>query len=327
MKLFIKLSALVLIATTLFSCKKTQKTLVMAEVNPPDSVVGQMDMYFANEVKRLTKGEITIELNASSILGDETSVVSEMFESQNIDLARISAFVLTSHSAEKSTILTIPYMFNDREHFWKFAKSEIASEILLEPSRRENGVRGLYFAEEGFRHFFSTKPLNSIQDLKGQTIRTNGDPILNAVVEDLGAKSVQVPFYDVVKEMIIGSVDAAEQPIVNYKSNYFDSAAPNVILDGHTIGVIEVIITNKAWSKLSNSQQSALLEAGANAAEFCRNICEDREKAVIDSLRATGVNIIEVSDKTPWQNACAETIREQAQKDIELYNKIVEMGR
>ncbi|MCQ2240255.1 TRAP transporter substrate-binding protein [Treponema sp.] len=326
MSFFTRLSAIFLTITLLSGCTKVRKTLVLAEVNPPDSVVAQMDQFFANEVKRLTNGEITIEVNSSSILGDESAVINEMMTTKKIDLARISLFTLTTIGSQKAAVLTIPYLFNDRDHFWKFAKSDLASEILDEFSSRPDGLKGIFLAEEGFRHFFSTHPLKDIGDLSGRKIRTTTDPILTEIINDFGSKAIHIPFYDVLKELLVETIDTAEQPIVNYRSNFFDSAAPNVILDGHTIGVIEVVITNKAWEELTKSQQIAFLKAGENASAYCRETCEKRENIVIDSLKSTGVNIVEVKDKTPWKNACSETIRKQAIKNTYLFEHITEMA-
>ena len=326
MNFFTRTSAIFLTITMLSGCAKTKKTLVLAEVNPPDSVSGQMDLFFANEVKRLTEGEISVEVNPSSILGDENAVIKEMMTTKKIDLARISLFTLTSIGSKKAAVLTIPYIFNNRDHFWKFANSEFASEILDEFYSGPDGLKGLFLAEEGFRHFFSTKPLKSLEDLSGRKIGTTNDPILNEIIQDFGSEAIQVPFYDLLKELIVDTIDTAEQSIVNYRSNFFDSAAPNVILDGHTIGVTEVLITNKAWEELTKTQQMALLKAGENASACCRKICEIREPLVMESLKATGVNITEVKDKTPWKEACAETIQKQAIKNTYLYGHIADMG-
>ena len=202
MNFFTRTSAIFLTITMLSGCAKTKKTLVLAEVNPPDSVSGQMDLFFANEVKRLTEGEISVEVNPSSILGDENAVIKEMMTTKKIDLARISLFTLTSIGSKKAAVLTIPYIFNNRDHFWKFANSEFASEILDEFYSGPDGLKGLFLAEEGFRHFFSTKPLKSLEDLSGRKIGTTNDPILNEIIQDFGSEAIQVPFYDLLKELI-----------------------------------------------------------------------------------------------------------------------------
>ncbi len=37
----------------------------------------------------------------------------------------------------------------------------------MEPHDNGLGVRGLFYGEEGFRHFFTVKPVNGLEDLKG----------------------------------------------------------------------------------------------------------------------------------------------------------------
>lgn len=326
------LSSLVLsacIASVLAGCskKKEKITLVMAEVNPPDSVAAKMDQYFADEVKKLTDGRIQIELYTSALLGDEEDVVEDMYTTKKIDLARISLFALNSKGARKSEILTIPYMFNNRKHFWDFADSEYANQILLEPTSKPDGVVGLFLAEEGFRHFFSTKRLNSIADLEGNVVRVNSDPVLSELVSSMKAKGKQVPFFDISKEMLIGTIDTAEQPIVNYKSNFMYTAAPHMILDGHTIGIIEVVMNRSTWNSLGEEDQSILKKAGKTAANYCRYIVEEQENKAIAELKEEGVVFTEVTDKTPWKEACRAMIEERSKLDLDLYHKIEELGK
>ena len=140
-------------------------TLVMAEVNPLDTIVGQMDSKFKEEVERLSGGSITIDLQASGVLGSENDVLDSMLGGAGtIQMSRISAFALTSYGGEKSSLLSIPYTWKDRDHWWAFAESDLAQEFLQEPSEKGSGIRGLFYGEEGFRHFFSNKELKDIDD-------------------------------------------------------------------------------------------------------------------------------------------------------------------
>ena len=98
----------------------------MAEVNPLDTIVGQTDTAFKEKVEELSGGSITVDLQASGVLGSENDVLDTMLGGGGtIDMSRISAFALTSYGAEKSVLLSVPYTFVNREHFWKFADSEL----------------------------------------------------------------------------------------------------------------------------------------------------------------------------------------------------------
>lgn len=300
-------------------------TLVMAEVNPLDTIVGQTDTAFKEKVEELSGGAIKIDLQASGVLGSENDVLDTMLGGGDIDMSRISAFALTSYGGQKSMLLSIPYTFVSREHFWNFATSPLAEEFLLEPQENGAGVRGLFYGEEGFRHFFTVKEIHGLEDLKGMKLRVSNDPIMNGMVEGLGASPTVVSFGELYSALQTGVVDGAEQPIANYKSNAFPEVANNLILDGHTLGAIQVIITDAAWDKLTPEQQDILMEAGKYASEFNRKISEEAENKVLEELKAEGCNVVEVTDITPWQEACKGIIEESSKDNKELYQQILDM--
>lgn len=300
--------------------------LVYAEVNPLDTIVGQTATKFKETVEEMSNGSIIIDVQASGVLGSENDVLDTMLGGGGtIDMSRISAFALTSYGGEKSKLLSLPYTFVNREHFWNFATSDLAAEFLLEPQENGSGVRGLFYGEEGFRHFFTVDPISSMEDLAGMKLRVSNDPVMNGLVEGLGASPTVVSFGELYSALQTGVVDGAEQPIANYKSNAFPEVANNLILDGHTLGAIQVIITDEAWNKLTEEQQNILVEAGKVASAFNREISESAEKEVLEQLKADGCNVVEVTDITPWQEATKAVIEENTKGQEELYQKILDM--
>ena len=126
-------------------------TLVYAEVNPLEgTIVGQTATAFKDKVEELSGGSITIDIQANGVLGAESDVLDTMLGGGGtIDMARISAFALTSYGGEKSSLLSVPFTFVNRDHFWNFATSDLAQEFLLEPHENGSGIRGLFYGEEG----------------------------------------------------------------------------------------------------------------------------------------------------------------------------------
>jgi len=303
-----------------------QVTLVYAEVNPLDSIIGQTGTAFKNKVEELSGGSIIVDIQASGVLGSENDVLDGMLGGgDTIDLARISAFALTSYGTQKSTLLTVPYTFVSREHFWNFANSDLAPEFLNEPVELNLGVRGIFYGEEGFRHFFTKNAISSMEDLAGMKLRVSNDPIMNGMVQGLGASPTVVSFGELYSALQTGVVDGAEQPIANYKSNSFQEVAPNLILDGHTLGAVQVIITDTAWNKLTENQQNILLEAGAYAQNFNAELSAGEEQKVLDDLIASGINVIPVEDKSAWAEACKDIIQSSTASQAELYQEILDM--
>ena len=305
-----------------------QVTLVYAEVNPLDSIVGQTATAFKEKVEELSGGSIIIDIQAAGVLGSENDVLDSMLGgATTIDMSRISAFALTAYGTQKSKLLTVPFTFANREHFWNFANSELAAEFLNEPQEMGLPVRGIFYGEEGFRHFFTVEPVASMEDLAGMKLRVSTDPVMTGMVESLGAAPTVVAFGELYSALNTGVVDGAEQPIANYKSNAFDEVAGNLILDGHTLGAIQVVISDNAWGKLTANQQNVLMEAGKYAQDFNAKLSEDAENEVLEGLKASGCNVVEVADKAPWAEACKAVIEENTADQAELYQQILDLNK
>ena len=303
-------------------------TLTMAEVNPLENTVcGAMDIKFKEEVERLSGGQIQIDLQGGGVLGVEADILDGMLGGTGtVDICRISAFALTSYGTKKSVLLSLPYTFADRNHYWNFATSELGQEFLNESEELGLGVRGLYFGEEGFRHFFTVadKPISSPDDMKNMKIRVSNDPIMTAMVKSLGATPSPVSMSEIYSSMQNGTIDGAEQPTVNYAGNSFQEVGPNLTLDGHTLGAMMTIISDSAWEKLTEEQQGWILEAGKTASEYCREVSEQKENEVLEQLKADGINVIEITDKTAWQAACKPIADEYAAGDLaEVYQALL----
>ena len=46
---------------------------------------------------------------------------------------------------------------------------------------------------------------------------------------------------------------------------------------------------------------------------------------MLEELKGQGVNVVEVSDITKWQEACKKVIEDSTKDNAELYQKIVDM--
>ena len=326
--LCVALALVMVLGLAITANAESQVTLVMAEVNPLDTIVGKTDAFFAEKVEELTGGSVKIDLQAAGVLGSENDVLDAIANGDDsIDISRISAFALTTYGCKKASLLSIPYTWTGRDHFWAFADSELAAEFLAEPQEIGLPLRGIFYGEEGFRHFFTREPVSGIQDLKGLKLRVSNDPVMVGMVNGLGASATPIAFGELYSALQTGVVDGAEQPIANYKANAFPEVANNLILDGHTLGAIQVVITDTAWEKLTEEQQAAVMEAGKLAQEFNRELSQTAENEVLDQLKADGCNVVEVDNPAEWAEACAEVISENTKDQADLYAQILALAK
>jgi len=305
------------------------KILTYAEMNNLDGTVpGEMAKAFKEKVEELSGGNlvINIDIQSNGVLGSEDQLIDNLLGGGNItDFTRITASALTQYGCEKASLLGIPYTFENDEHFYRFAESELAQEILLEPVELGLPLRGLCYAQEGFRNFFFKNEVNGLEDLKNMKIRVSSDPVMTGMVNDLGAYATPVAFTELYSALSSGVVDGAEQPVPNYLSNAFPEVASNLLLDGHTLGVIQIVVSEYRWKKLSEQEREWITEAARYAAHAANEKVNELTEETMRQLREKNVNIVEVKDKTPWVEACQPTIEEHTRNNRELYQRIVDM--
>ena len=328
MKKLLALIAALALVLTCAAASAEPVTLTYAEVNPLDTIVGKIATDFKAKVEELSGGEVIIDVQASGVLGSEAQILDGILSGgTTVDISRISAFALTSYGCGKATLLSIPYTFASREHFWNFAGSDLAQEFLAEPQQMGLPLRGLMYGEEGFRHFFFKNEVTDISSLNGLKIRVSEDPIMTGMVKALGANPTVVSFTELYSALQTGVCDGAEQPIANYKSNAFPEVAPYLMLDGHTLGAVQVVITDKAWAKLNEQQQGWIMEAAKYASEQNAAGVQAAEDKVLEELKTSGVTVVDVPDKSAWQAAVADVaaIKNATAAYADLYQQILDM--
>ena len=324
-----KLFSVILVLAVLLSCAaalaEEPVTLTYAEVNPVEgTVVGDVALAFKDKLEELSGGSVLVDIQASGVMGDEKTVLANILGGDtSVDVVRISAFALNQYGAKKSVFLTLPYVFTSEDHYWKFVESDLAKEMLAESKEAGLPFNGLAYGEEGFRHFFSKTEVKTIEDLKGLKIRVSDDPIMTGMIAGLGAAFTPVSFGELYSALQTGVVDCAEQPITNYLSNSFQEVAPYMIKDGHTLGTIELIVTDAALAKLTEEQQAMVQEAADYAMQVCKESVTAKQEEAEKKLIEMGCTITEVEDKTPWQEATKAVLEENIAGMEDIYDAIV----
>ena len=323
-----KLFSIVLVLAMVLACSAALAepvTLTYAEVNPVNgTVVGDVALAFKDKLEELSGGEVLVDIKDSGVMGDEKSVLGNILAGDDsVDVVRISAFALNQYGAKKSVFLTLPYVFTSEEHYWNFVESDLAKEFLAEAKEAGLPLTGLAYGEEGFRHFFFRDEVTGIDDLKGLKIRVSDDPIMTGMVSGLGAAATTVSFGELYTSLQSGVVDAAEQPITNYLSNSFQEVAPYLLKDGHTLGTIELIITDAAMAKLSEEQQAMVQEAADYAMAVCKDSVIAKQAEAEKTLIDGGYTVIEVEDKTPWVEATKAVLEANIAGMEDIYDQIM----
>ncbi|WP_193064049.1 TRAP transporter substrate-binding protein DctP [Oceanobacillus oncorhynchi] len=169
--LFILLISMVLIACSSGDADGEESsgdeiTLRLSEtqVNDYPDAVAIYD--FADRVAELSNGAITIDVYTGGQLGDEVTTI-EQTQTGIIDIGRANAGPI-SQFADEFGIFSFPFLFDSREHLWDALDFSLRDTLFN--SLEEANLVGLAFYDAGARNFYTTDPVENLDDLKGKSI-------------------------------------------------------------------------------------------------------------------------------------------------------------
>ena len=186
---------------------------------------------------------------------------------------------LANKYTEASTIdefgvFGMPYLFASTEQKYKALDGEAGEYAmgLLD----DYGMVGLYFWEAGARCFYTTsKPIRSVEDLKGMKIRVQQTEVAISMVRALGAEATPMDYAEVFQGLQTGIVDGAENDFVSYYTSGHYEVAKYYSLDQHMAPPAVLLMSKASWDKMTEAQQEAVRKAAYEAAVWQRQAMQD----------------------------------------------------
>ena len=270
----------------------------LTENQPANNPVTKAMYLFSELVEEKSEGEMLIDVYDSGQLGSETECI-EQVQMSLIDFTRTNAVTLSQIAGEIG-VFTLPYIFRNDEHKFQVLDGPIGQDVSKDLEKYNMVVLG--YLEAGTRNFYTTKPVNSIDDLKGMMIRVQPSKIPVAMVEMIGAVPTPMNYGEVYSSLQTGVIDGAENDFVSYYTSSHYEVARNYVLDGHLSPPAVLLMSKNVFDELPLDKQNIILEAAKEATEWEREAMAEFEKESEQKVRDAGCNIIEV-DKQPFQDA------------------------
>lgn len=263
-----------------------------AENQTEDYPTTQGAYRFAALVNERTEGRIQIRIYANAALGDEYSIL-EQLQFGGIDFARCSLSMMTSFS-RISNVLMLPYLYRDADHMWGVLEGDIGREVA--DSFTDAGLIPLSWYDAGVRNFYFTKPVKTLEDMKGLVVRVQPADMTEDMVECLGAAALPVHYENVYSAIQRGDADGAENNWSSYDAMRHNEVAPYYVLDEH-MRIPEVQIASAVtWEVLSEEDRAIIEECAIMSANYERELWQAREEESRQRVIEQGCIEITLSD-------------------------------
>jgi len=265
---------------------------------------------FTKNVEEKSNGRIKCELYPSSQLGNERDVI-EGLQIGTIEMTAV-ANALMANWVPKLNLFELPFIFENRDHWWAVLDSEIG--MGFADDLAEQGLHLFGYNDVGARHIMTVeKVINSIEDLKGLKIRTMENPANLDAFKAFGANPTPMSYSELYTALQTKVIDGAEAANVNYHNKKFYEVASHWAQVGWLHCGQPVIMSKIFYDKLPPDLQELVNDEAKAAIKLERELYRKEDEGLLPDLEALGVQIT-YPDRAPFIEAANEVYDKWADK-------------
>lgn len=246
---------------------------------------------FAADVDKATGGKLKITVHPGASLFKAPEIKRAVQGGQ----AQIGEILISGYSNEDPVfgLDSVPFLatsYAEAAKLWKVSRKAVDERFA------KQGMMILYAVPWPPQGIYSTKPLDSIADMKGLKMRAY-NPYTSRIAELAGAQPVTIQAAELAQAMATGAVNAnITSGATGYDTkawevvkNYYDTQAwlpKNVIF-----------VSRKAFDALDKASQEAVLKAAAAAETRGWKVSEEKTAFYLGELKKNGMNVSPPSAK------------------------------
>lgn len=240
-------------------------TFALSTTATAGSALADVTHYFADHVNELSGGKIQVDVYEGSSLGSEAQNL-EALTAGTLDMAIIAVEFYTNSIPQLGAMI-LPFMYEDYDDVQKVMESEAgeyASQQLLETAK----VKNLGYYVMAFRNMYSTKPINTVDDLAGFKMRVPESSLYVDTFKMMGAAPTPLPAGEVYTALDTGVVEGVENtPDSNLHNSWFE-VAPYFNKTNHLNAPTTFSMSAKVFEGLNEDEQNLLMQAGLDASRY-----------------------------------------------------------
>ena len=267
----------------------------LATASPEDTVTQIYAEKFAEEVERLSDGRIKIQVYANSTLGGDRELLESCKDGDIPFVVQNTAPQVTF--MPDLAIFDVPCAFEDLDGCRQVLDDQEFNS-LISNVYVEGGYRLLGIADQGFRVMSTNTAVKSIDDFKGQKIRTMENPYHLEFWKSIGANPTPMSFAEVYIGLQQHTIDAQENPYEVIVSNRLYEQQDYVVETNHLPHLITLIMNDEFFRDMPEEDQRILKEAAATATEYARQASDDRIADRVKTIEDSGTEILKIDEET-----------------------------
>ena len=303
---------------------RAEQTMVFkcSDVHPAGYPTVESVESMGRKLAQATNGRLSVQMFASMQLGGEKEAI-EQAQVGAIQMARVSVGAL-GPVIDDLNVFNLPFLFRNTAHMQHVIDGPIGQELLDKVSDNPKaGLVGLCWMDAGARSLYDTKkPIKSIDDLKGMKVRVMGNPMFVDMMNALGGNGVAMGYDQVFSALQTGVVDGAENNPPSFVFDNHYTVAKFYTLTEHLIVPEMLVFSKKAWDQLSKDDHDLIKKLSRETQLEERVLWVKYEQLAMDKAKAAGIQVFDIADKKPFQDAVKPVWDKYGPKFAEMIKRI-----
>ncbi len=293
------ISALVASTIAFSQAALAKDELMLGYADPEDSIFGKAATVFADTLKDVSGGKMTVSLFPNGTLG-AINEMPAMLQQGSCDATIIVSSALVDLVPEMG-VFDLPFLFASYGDAQKAVEGEVGAK--LAQKIEEQGMHHEGWMTMGFREVTSNKEIKSLADFKGLKIRTQSNEVHQDIFKALGAAPTVINFSELYTALEQGTVDAEENPYVNIYNNTYYEVQKYLVETNHVFQVAGLVFSKDTYDGLSDEQKSWVGQAAKAAvkAEWeatKQDNAKARDGAIAEGMKAVTLDHQALVDAT-----------------------------
>ncbi len=272
-------------------------TIKFSHVVAEDTPKGQGAKYFQKIVEERTDGLVEVQVYPNASLYNDREAI-EALKMNAIQMAAPSFSKFTGFVPELQ-IFDLPFLFDDREHLYRFMESDVGQELLELVKAR--GLVGLAYWDNGFKQLtLDSHALIMPEDAKGQKFRIMSSKVLEKQFKAVGASPQVLPFSEVYSALQQGVVDGQENTLSNIYTKKFHEVQNYMTVSNHGYLGYMLVTNQMFWNSLPKDLKATLLQCVEDATEYTNDKAAAMNQEYLEKIKASGsVEIHKITPEEP----------------------------
>ena len=296
----------------------TTHVLKFATLMPTGTAWSKILDNWVQEVEDKSNGRIKFRMYSGGVMGDEPDVLRKIRKGQ------LHGGMFTGYGIGRiyspARVLEMPFLFRNIDES-DYVRERIMPDIIN--GFRDHGFELLGWPEIGFIHFFSTKPIASMDDIRERRIWLwQGDPLGEAFFKAADIDPIPLSIMDVYTQLSAkhGSIDTVYTSTFGAIALQWYSKLRYASHIPLTNAIGGVVISNRFFNKLPQDLQQLLKTTGKAMSDKIRLNAREENKKSIAILERNGIEFMFDWDDVDMEEIL--TIRDHAADYLEQTNYI-----